>query len=255
MPTSLPLHYRLILSRIPAPQAVTDQFFPIRLFNNLEQQSKRCRLKVDYSEEKLFRTEKPMSKDHPTELNLNEINLGLRLRATRRIKGMRLKELSDLAGCSESMISKIENGRSQPSLQMLHQLCSALGVSIASLFETEPASGPIQRKGERQVLSMKRGKEEHPIRIECIVPIREGSILEANIHIIPRDAETQGQISHEGEEFGYVLEGQLELHLADEIYLLEAGDSFCFHSDTRHGYRNPGQTITRVLWANSPPTF
>ena len=56
-------------------------------------------------------------------------------------------------------------------------------------------------------------------------------------------------------EMGYILEGELELILDDIVYHLHENDSFHFNSSRRHAYRNPGTTRTRVLWANTPPTF
>ncbi|HEV7799823.1 MAG TPA: cupin domain-containing protein, partial [Burkholderiales bacterium] len=72
--------------------------------------------------------------------------------------------------------------------------------------------------------------------------------------IEPRTSSDE-QISHAGEELGYVLEGELELALGEERYMLQTGDSFYFSSSVPHSYRNPGKTVTRVLWINTPPTF
>ncbi|MGL6021122.1 MAG: cupin domain-containing protein [Gibbsiella quercinecans] len=66
---------------------------------------------------------------------------------------------------------------------------------------------------------------------------------------------SDGQIEHHGEEMGYVLEGELELHLGEDIWHLEPGDSFYFPSHVPHGYRNPGTVVARVLWVNTPVTF
>jgi uncharacterized cupin superfamily protein len=60
---------------------------------------------------------------------------------------------------------------------------------------------------------------------------------------------------HEGDEFGYVLEGRLSLNIDDTVHELVAGDSFAFPSHLAHTYRNPGPDVTRVIWINTPPTF
>jgi uncharacterized cupin superfamily protein len=54
---------------------------------------------------------------------------------------------------------------------------------------------------------------------------------------------------------GYVLEGRLELSIDGASHLLGPGDSFSFPSHLAHTYRNPGDTVTRVVWINTPPTF
>lgn len=196
-----------------------------------------------------------MAQKDPTPVHRDPAELGMRIRLTRRAKGMRLRELAEKANCSESMISKIENGHTDPSLHLLEELAHALGITTASLFSERGFGGPVSRKGERPTLSVQRAKGLSPIEIECVTPAHDHSLLQANIHIIPPDAATQRQIRHEGEEFGYVLQGQLELRIGKDRYQLREGDSFFFFSDQPHGYRNPGETEARVLWANTPPTF
>jgi quercetin dioxygenase-like cupin family protein len=87
------------------------------------------------------------------------------------------------------------------------------------------------------------------------VPPRRGQLIQGDIHVIEPEAESLERISHAGEEIGYVIEGQFELRVGDETYLLSAGSTFYFSSEVPHAYRNPGQTVTRVFWINTPPTF
>lgn len=63
-----------------------------------------------------------------------------------------------------------------------------------------------------------------------------------------------GPMRHEGDEFGFVLEGQLELRIDDTVHELAPGDSFALPSHLAHTYRNPGQVVTRVIWINTPLT-
>ena len=58
-----------------------------------------------------------------------------------------------------------------------------------------------------------------------------------------------------GEEMGYVLEGMIDLTVGDQVCRLFEGDSFFFPSEEPHGYANPGDTVAKVLWVNTPPTF
>ena len=93
------------------------------------------------------------------------------------------------------------------------------------------------------------------LRLAALIVPGAGQLLQSDIHVIEPLASSDEQISHAGEELGYVIEGELELRLADERHLLQAGDSFYFPSTVPHSYRNPGKTVTRVLWTNTPPTF
>jgi transcriptional regulator with XRE-family HTH domain len=175
--------------------------------------------------------------------------LGMRLRHARRVAGLTLLQLAQKAQCSESLISKIENGSATPSLASLHRLAVALQTNIAAL--TSPVAsppGPVMRSGERPIV-------EGAISLERITLPADHGLLQANVHIIAPGEATDGMIEHIGEEVGYVLEGIVELLLGDQTYLLNAGDSFNFSSEVPHGYRNPGDVVAKILWVNTPATY
>src|SRR5580693_4062127 len=94
----------------------------------------------------IMRTAEPEGNDTPT----GHSGLGVQLRHARLVKGLRLKDLADLANCSESMISKIENNKSSPSLNTLHRIARALDTSVAELLQDRSTIGQVvHRKGER----------------------------------------------------------------------------------------------------------
>ncbi len=177
--------------------------------------------------------------------------LGVRIRHARRVAHLTMTQAAARAGCSESLISKIENGQATPSLAMLHRIAVALDTNIAALTREEaPASGPVLREGQRPVMQTGGG-----IALERLVLAQRGGLLQANIHIVQPGVETDGQIVHAGEEVGYLLEGTLELLLAEQRHLLQAGDAFTFAGQVPDGDRNPGSTGACILWVNAPATF
>jgi len=183
-------------------------------------------------------------------------DIGAKVRGMRRMKKLRLKDVAESINCSESLLSKIENNKVQPSLKVLHRLAAELGTTIGALFADEPREEVIIRSAaERPVVTTRADVNAGAIRIERISPFGDDQLLEANVHVIDSDTNSGGEISHVGEEVGYVLEGELELMIEDKAYTLSAGDSFYFRSELRHSYRNPGTTVTRVIWINTPPTF
>ncbi|MEI9899340.1 MAG: cupin domain-containing protein [Hyphomicrobium sp.] len=184
-----------------------------------------------------------------------ELQIGKRLRQARKANNMSLKELADAVGCSESLLSKIENERARPSLQMLHKIVENLGLTIGGLFAQRAApDGVVMRKGERSIIRMDSASGGG-VRLECIVPEDGGEFIYGSIHVVEPNGGSKGTITHYGEEVGYVLEGSLELTVNDEVYNLNVGDAFFFKSNLPHSYRNSGQVQARVLWVNSPPTF
>lgn len=178
------------------------------------------------------------------------VMLGARIRHARRVARLTMTQLAVKAGCSESLISKIENGHATPSLAMLHRIAGALDSNVAALSSGDvPANGPVLRRGQRPVIT------SGGIALERIVLPSRGGLLQVNIHILQPGSASDGLIVHVGEEVGYVLEGRLELLLGDDRHMVEAGDAFSFASQVPHGYRNAGETVARVLWVNTPPTF
>lgn len=188
-------------------------------------------------------------------LDLARYAIGTRLRHARLMRGSRLKDVADAADCSESLVSKIENNKLQPSLQVLHKLCSVLKIGLDELFTPQEEDGPVvTRGGRRYRIEMDPVRRGHGILMERVIPYSKGHLLQSNIHVIAPGGSSFGLISHEGEEVGYVIAGQIELFLGDKAYQLSAGDTFCFRSEIGHGYRNRGSAEARVLFVNTPPT-
>lgn len=182
--------------------------------------------------------------------------LGEGLRHARKLRGMRLKDLADLAECSESMLSKIETGRAVPSLALVRRIVSGLEVSLHDLFAMPSAEVPlVHRAGGRPTVGVGRAGAGPSVVLEFLMPRGDGLMLEANIHTVSPGGSSAGATSHVGEEFGYVLDGELDLTVDGETVRLAKGDSFAFRSERPHAYRNPGAVPARILWVNTPPTY
>jgi transcriptional regulator with XRE-family HTH domain len=185
-------------------------------------------------------------------LEKNPPRIGARVRHFRLAKRMRLKDLATASGCSESLLSRIENDMTAPSLATLHRVATALGVSTVALFDDHaPSPLVIYRANER--LTIGRGVPGE--KAEVLVPYAEDRRLEGMITILLPGSEYNGPFRHEGEEVGYVLEGKIELIVGDSVNILKPGDSFFFRSDLPHRYRAAGDAVCRVVWVNTPPTF
>ena len=182
--------------------------------------------------------------------------MGAKIRHARKARMLRLSELAEVVGCSESLLSKIENSRARPSLQMLHKIVSSLDITIASLFsDGGTPSDIVLRQGHRPILDIRALREGKGIRIESLLADPANKLLYGSIHIVEPGGTTEGTIQHEGEELGYVIQGRLELTVDGKTYYMKKGDSFFFPSHLPHGYRNPGTTQTRIIWVNTPSTF
>ncbi|WP_275785839.1 cupin domain-containing protein [Pararhizobium gei] len=191
-----------------------------------------------------------------TALPPNAIRLGTRLKLARQTRGLTLKALSDEANCSESLLSKIENGKATPSLPMLHRLVKVLGTNIGWMFEeSDGEEGIVFRSGTRPLITLDPLRQGEGISLERVIPYSPGHLLQCNIHHIEEEGESSGPIEHAGEEVGYVLNGEIELIVAEQSFNLKPGDAFVFKSELPHHYRNTGKGRASIFWVNTPPTF
>lgn len=181
--------------------------------------------------------------------------VGAKLRRRRRLLDLTLNQVATRAGCSESMLSKIETAKVNPSLTLLRRLAEALSVNVAALFDDSGPAQVVYRVGCRPRLDDSVLRRGDGVVLERLVPDAPGVTLQANVHIVAVGGASDGLVSHPGEEVGYVLDGVVELVVDGQRWRLGPGDSFHFRSERPHGYRNIGDTSARIVWVNTPPTF
>lgn len=182
------------------------------------------------------------------------VQLGDKLRHLRRKSGLTLKQLGELTGCSESMLSKAERGHVVPSLDLLSRISKQLGTSVAGLFAEAPElSCFVYKEGERPKLELGTATQDGHTLLERLIPYAQGRQLNANLHVVPPGGGSAGLLSHDGEEVGFVIDGYIEITVDNETHLVGPGGSFFFCSELPHRYRNIGTTTARIVWVNSPP--
>ena len=185
-----------------------------------------------------------------------EIRVGLKMKHTRLLKGLTLKQLAELAECSESLLSRIENGNANPSIKMMHRVALALGMPVSGLFqENVDSSDVVMRHGERPTVGTDQVRRGKGSKLEALIPSGRVNLLSGYINDIEPGGGSEGLLQHEGEEFGYVLDGEIELTVGNRSYQLREGDSFYFRSERPHSYINNRKKVARVLWINTPPSF
>lgn len=183
------------------------------------------------------------------------LHIGTKLKHSRKVNGFTLKKVAKEVGCSESLLSKIENNKASPSFATLHKLSAVLGINVSALFSQGSGENVVSHAGERPVIVTDQLRKGRGIRLERLIPYSRENLLQGNIHLIAPGGRSAGNIVHSGEEIGYILEGQVELTVGRKRFRMKEGDSFHFRSELPHGYRNIGSRPARILWINTPPTF
>lgn len=192
-----------------------------------------------------------LHRDEPL-VQVAEVPLGERLRAIRLLQRRTLREVADAAAVSESFISQLERGRSNPSVATLQRIAAALGLEVSDLLTSNGLPRPrVLRREAREPLVW-----GHLGRKSLLTPKPFHSL-----EIIAAEFEAGGSTGDEpythgdSEELLVVIEGTVHVQLDMDIYELRAGDSVHYRSSTPHRVSNPGDERAEVLFVITPPSY
>jgi transcriptional regulator with XRE-family HTH domain len=185
------------------------------------------------------------------EKQFEEVRVGEKIKALREKKGLSLKELADLTGFSTALLSQMENHLVSPSLGTIIKMARALSVRVGDfLGETEGEPYAIVRKEERKKVSRFASKDgvKYGYSYESLGFEKKDRHMEPFIVTLePATVKTAKTSVHEGEEFIFVLEGEMEVILGNHTDILYTGDSIYYDSTIPHRVQCHQDKITRIL--------
>lgn len=186
--------------------------------------------------------------------------LGQRLRYLRQEAGLGLREQAREIGISASSLSALENNRGGVSLQRLQRVADHFGLHITELLAEpgddgdgngEPSRPELVRSWGTSVPGVERGAG---VLYQLMGHGRNHLIQPYLISFQPGATYRDDQIAHAGEEFAFVVVGEVELLLGDEALVLHQGDAIRFRTETPHAFRNASTVgIAMVIGAATPP--
>jgi DNA-binding transcriptional MerR regulator/mannose-6-phosphate isomerase-like protein (cupin superfamily) len=174
--------------------------------------------------------------------------LGVRLRQLRSKRKLSLAHVAKAVGISVGFLSALERSQMSASVGTLSKLARFYRTNILQFFGAAESNSPLVIPDKRKILEAGPG-----VRMELLA--WGNTVMEPHLFRIAPNAGSGDSYRHDGEEFLYVLRGELQISLEGQPYGLKPGDSFYFESSTPHSWSNPGKTETWVLWVNTPPTF
>lgn len=180
-----------------------------------------------------------------------EVRVGQKIKAMREQKGLSLKDVAELTGFSTALLSQMENHLVSPSLGTIIKLAKAFGVRVGDfLGETQGEPFTIVRKDERKKVSRFASKEgvSYGYSYEALGFEKKDRKMEPFIVTLePATIKTAKTSVHEGEEFIFVLEGEMEVILGSHTDVLYPGDSIYYDSTIPHRVQCHQDKITRIL--------
>lgn len=198
--------------------------------------------------------------------------LGARLKATRLESKKTLREMAQEFNVSATFLSQLENGKSKPSVATLYSLARALNVDMDSLLCENEAQTPRitlaqgvgeQVKGLADIWADSKGRIstttatnrtaltlDSGVTWERLAAVTEagGHFVEVVYHPGAETSADGGFIAHEGYEYGYALEGDLEMTIGDFVFTLAPANAFGFDSSIPHKFKNVGNVDFRGIW-------
>ncbi len=170
------------------------------------------------------------------------LDLGSRIRRLRLKKGLTLKEVSFLTGLSTPLLSQVENNIASPPIATLLKISKALEVTIGYFFQEWGSADRIVlvRREDRNETMLRIHEEASVVgyRYESLAYPRPDKHMEPFVvEVEPREENDMVFYNHRGEEFLFVLDGEMEFRGSDKVLVLGKGDSLYFDSHIPHALR------------------
>ncbi|MFA5700493.1 MAG: helix-turn-helix domain-containing protein [Desulfuromonas sp.] len=184
---------------------------------------------------------------------IKELQLGLKIRRLRQEQRLTLQAVAEKTGLSKPLLSQIENSQVIPPLATLLRIARAFDVNLSYFFESERDENKclVVRAGEqraRQLRTNQHSREVQPYTYNSRAYGKSQHKMEPfDIEFLVREWSDDLLVRHEGEEFLYLLEGEVEFRYAEQTYRLSAGDSVYYDSNEYHGYIAVGEVTPRAI--------
>ena len=179
-------------------------------------------------------------------------NFADKIKDIRTSRNMTIEELAEKSGVKIEVLQAMENGEVIPSLTPLTKMARALGVRLGTFLDDTPEMGPVVTRGgktEHSIYFSGREDETNSFNLE-FHPLGAGKIdrhIDPFLIDIDVDEHEKDLSSHEGEEFIYVLEGEVELIYGKETFTAGAGDSIFYDSVVPHHLHASGNHKAKIL--------
>ena len=177
------------------------------------------------------------------------MDLGKKIRQMRNQKGLTQEELADRCELTKGYISQLENNLNSPSIATLTDILAALGSNLSEFFQEEREEKVVFSKNEFIE------KDSDGVLWNWLIPNAQKNMMEPVLVELGEGVETAGDIPHEGEEFGYVLEGKIAIILGNKHHVCKKGEAFYYPANKPHSILNKGKIKARFLWISTPPNF
>ncbi len=185
-------------------------------------------------------------------MNAEPADIGQKLRKLRHDRRLPLKEVAAGTGLSASLLSMVERGERNLSVDNLKRLAAFFKVSVVEFFRNGAPGGTTRLVARGQ--GRKFTLPDNGIILELLVPDLNRS-MEPVLQTVKPKHGSEAPYQHHGEELVYVIAGTLDVTVGDVVYELKSGDCLYLESNLPHRWVNNGEDVSVSLWVSCPPNF
>lgn len=177
------------------------------------------------------------------------MEIGSKIKRRRVLCGLTQEELANRCELTKGYISQLENDLTEPSITTLEYIIKALGTTFKEFFSEEEEEQIVFKEDDYFE------KETEDFKIEWLVDNAQKNEMEPILLKLNPGKQTDFDMPHEGQEFGYVIHGSVTLVYGTKTYKVNKGETFYFTTDKNHYLKNTENEIAEVIWVTSPPNF
>lgn len=177
------------------------------------------------------------------------MDIGKKLKELRQQNDLTLDDLASRSELTKGFLSQVERNLTTPSIATLADILESLGTNLSEFFHEEE---------ETQIVFSKQDFFEDvqsDYTIEWVIPNAQKNEMEPILLTLHSHKRSQELSAHHGEEFGYVLKGNVTLIRGNKKYKLKAQETFYLDGSKSHYLYNHGSGDAKVLWITTPPMF
>lgn len=177
------------------------------------------------------------------------VEIGKKIKQYRRQLALTQEELAQRTELTKGYISQLENDLCSPSIATLQDILSVLGVSLQDFFAEEKLEKVVYTQADYFVSESANG------RLTWLIPNSQVKQMEPIVLTLSEGQQSIERYPFEGEEFGYVLSGAVDVVCGSNRYRVKKGETFSLDGKTQHIIQNAKQGASTVLWVTTPSNF
>ncbi len=179
------------------------------------------------------------------------MNIGDKIKRIRIKNSLTQEELADRSELTKGFISQVERDLTSPSIATLVDILEGLGTNLKDFFNETIEEKIVFSKED----AFETDNEELKYNLKWIIPNAQKNEMEPILIELEQDGRTKEDSPHEGEEFGYVIGGNIYIHLGNDKLKVKKEESFYFKANSNHYISNAGKAKATVIWVSTPPSF